>query len=72
MGATGQIRFFSTIKTELIHNTIFRTRDSAKTTIAEWIEIFYNRKRRHSSIGYRSPADYERHYDDNTSKARAA
>jgi len=44
---------------------LFMNRESAKTSIAEWIEIFYNRKRRHSSIGYLSPAAYERHYDDN-------
>ncbi len=56
--------FFSTLKTELVHNMIFMNKESAKTTIAEWIEIFYNRKRRHSSIGYKSPADYERHYDE--------
>lgn len=55
--------FFSTLKTELVHNMIFLNHDSAKSAIAEWIEIFYNRKRRHSSIGYLSPADYELHYE---------
>lgn len=64
--------FFSTIKTELIHNMLFMTRESAKTAIAEWIEIFYNRKRRHSSIGYLSPVEYERHYDDNVRMASVA
>ena len=56
--------FFSTLKTEFVHNEIFLTKDSAATGIAEWLEVFYNRKRRHSSIGYVSPADYERHYDE--------
>ncbi len=55
--------FFSTLKTELVHNMLFLNHDSAKSAIAEWIEIFYNRKRRHSSIGYLSPADYELHYE---------
>ncbi len=64
--------FFSTLKTELVHNMIFLNRESAKTTIAEWIEIFYNRKRRHSSIGYKSPAEYERHYDESVNIDLAA
>jgi putative transposase len=64
--------FFSSLKTELVHNMIFLNKESAKTAIAEWIEIFYNRKRRHSSIGYKSPVDYERHYDESVNINRAA
>lgn len=64
--------FFSTLKTELVHNMIFLNKESAKTTIAEWIEIFYNRRRRHSSIGYKSPAEYERHYDESVNIDLAA
>ena len=51
--------FNSTLKTELVHRTIFLTQEIAKTTIAEWIEVFYNRIRRHSTLGYVSPLDYE-------------
>jgi putative transposase len=51
--------FFSTLKTELVHRHPWPTRAAAQAAIAEWIEVFYNRHRRHSSIGYVSPADYE-------------
>jgi putative transposase len=44
------------MKTELVHRTQFRTRREAKAALFEYIEIFYNRKRRHSGIGYRTPA----------------
>lgn len=54
--------FFSTLKTELVHNVIFLTRDSARYAIAEWIEIFYKGKRRHSSLGYATPLEVERSY----------
>lgn len=54
--------FFSTLKTELVHNVIFTNRAAAKTTIAEWIEVFYNRRRRHSTIGYLAPVEYERRH----------
>ena len=54
--------FFSTLKTELVHNVIFLTRASARYAIAEWIEIFYNGKRRHSSLGYATPLEAERSY----------
>lgn len=48
--------FFSSLKTELVHRAKFRTRREAKAALFEYIEIFYNRQRRHSSIGYRTPA----------------
>jgi transposase InsO family protein len=64
--------FFSTLKTELVHDVIFMTRASAKTTIAEWIEVFYNRRRRHSTIGYVSPVEYERRYFEQLDAAEAA
>lgn len=54
--------FFGTLKTELIHPTSFLTRAAAKTTIAEWIEVFYNRQRLHSTIGYLSPVQFEEQY----------
>ena len=51
--------FFSTLKRELVHRQQYRTRDQAKTSIFEYIEVFYNRQRLHSSLGYLSPAAYE-------------
>ncbi len=48
--------FFGSLKTELVHRTRFGTRVEAKAALFEYIEIFYNRRRRHSSIGYRTPA----------------
>ncbi len=52
--------FFHSLKTELVHHCDFSTRAEAKQEIFEYIEVFYNRKRRHSANNYRSPADYER------------
>jgi transposase InsO family protein len=54
--------FFATMKTELIYRRSFATRAEARTTIFEWIEVFYNRKRRHSANNYLSPVDYENQY----------
>ena len=52
--------FFHTLKTELIYRTKYRTREEARISIFEYIEIFYNRKRLHSAIGYHSPAEFEK------------
>jgi putative transposase len=54
--------FFGTLKTELVYRHTFQTRKEARTTIAEWIEVFYNRQRIHSSIGYVSPVQFEEDY----------
>jgi transposase InsO family protein len=51
--------FFHTLKTELVYHEDYATRAEAKSDIFDWIEVFYNRKRRHSSLGYLSPARYE-------------
>ena len=50
--------FFSTLKKELVYLTEFETRQQAELEIFEFIEIFYNRKRLHSSLGYLSPVDF--------------
>ena len=52
--------FFKTIKSELTRKQRFKTQDEAKSAIFEYIEIFYNRKRLHSTLGYLSPMEYER------------
>lgn len=51
--------FFATLKTELIHQQNYATREQAKQSIFEYIEVFYNRKRLHSSLGYVSPESFE-------------
>lgn len=51
--------FFATLEWELIDDADWRTREQAQSDIAEYIEIWYNRKRLHSSLGYKSPAAYE-------------
>lgn len=52
--------FWGTLKEECFGLEIFHTIKEAKTAIFEYIEVFYNRKRRHSSLGYLSPLDYEK------------
>jgi transposase InsO family protein len=51
--------FFGTFKSELVHRTHYRTREEAQTSVFEWIECWYNRRRRHSSLGYLSPEAFE-------------
>lgn len=51
--------FFSTLKGELIHDTIYLTRAAARQAVFEYIEVFYNRIRRHSALDYVSPAEFE-------------
>lgn len=51
--------FFSTLKMELVHERRYRTREEARLEIFEFIEIWYNRERLHSSLGYLSPVAYE-------------
>ena len=48
--------FFATLKTELVHRTTFPTREAAKRAIFEYVEAFYNRRRRHSGLGFLTPA----------------
>ena len=51
--------FFHTLKTELVMFEDYRTRDQARSSLFEYIELFYNRIRRHSTLNYRSPAEFE-------------
>jgi transposase InsO family protein len=48
--------FWGSLKNELVHHCRYETRDEAKASIQKYIEIFYNRQRRHSSLGYVAPA----------------
>lgn len=54
--------FFGTLKTELVYDEDYRSRDEAKKSLFEYIEVFYNRRRRHSYLGYISPVEYEAKY----------
>ena len=49
----------ASFKTELVHRRSFRSRDAAREEVFRWIEGWYNRRRRHSALGYLSPADFE-------------
>ena len=67
MSGVGQCRdnapaesFFATLKKELVHDEDYQTREEARASIFEYIEVFYNNQRLHSSLGYLSPAAYER------------
>ena len=51
--------FFASLKKELVHHEDYQNRAEAKASIFEYIETFYNPKRRHSALGYVSPAEYE-------------
>ncbi|WP_152622440.1 IS3 family transposase [Archangium violaceum] len=51
--------FFSSLKQELVYTTAFATHEQARLALFEYIEVFYNRQRRHSSLGYVSPVDFE-------------
>jgi putative transposase len=59
--------FNATIKTELVHRTKWQTREEARAAIYKYIETWYNCKRLHSTLGYRSPDDFEN--DENRSAA---
>lgn len=52
--------FFHTLKVELVHGNVFETRAHARRCIFEYVEVFYNRIRTHSAIGYNSPEEYEK------------
>ncbi len=51
--------FFHTLKTGLIHHENFQTREEAQQAIFEYIDVFYNRQRKHSTNGYLAPFKYE-------------
>ena len=51
--------FWSTLKMELVYRQTFATHDQARQALFEYVEVFYNRQRLHSALGYRTPADFE-------------
>jgi transposase InsO family protein len=64
--------FFSLLKTELVHHERFASRQMAKTSIFDYIETFYNRKRIHGSIAYMTPVDCEERWRRTTSRKEGA
>jgi putative transposase len=76
MGRVGQCwdnalaeSFFGALKNELVHRTVFPTKGHARRSIAEYIEVFYNRIRLHSGLGYKTPAEVAQTYRQNIAKA---
>jgi transposase InsO family protein len=51
--------FFATLKKELVHHEDYETREAARASLFDYIEVFYNRERRHSALGYVSPVAFE-------------
>jgi putative transposase len=69
MGSTGDWydnalaeSFFATLECELVARNRWRTQAEARRAVFEYLETFYNRRRRHSALGYLSPAEYERRW----------
>lgn len=55
--------FWGSLKNELVHHERYASRAQAMASIQEYIEIFYNRQRRHSRLGYLSPAVFAQQFD---------
>ena len=76
MGSTGDCfdnamaeSFFASLETELIDRSSWTTRADARLAVFDYIEAFYNPRRRHSALGYLSPAEFERRYRPDTTAA---
>lgn len=57
--------FFGTLKNELVYHENYKTRSEAKQSLFEYIEVFYNRQRRHAFLNYMTPVEYETRYASN-------
>ena len=64
--------FFATLKTECVYTRRFATRAEAREAIFEFIEVFYNGTRRHSTLGYLSPAEFEMKFDQESDTQKTA
>jgi putative transposase len=76
MGRVGQCwdnalaeSFFASLKNELVYRTVFATQDAARRAVAEYIEVFYNRVRLHSALGYKTPDEVAQSHGTTTDKA---
>ncbi len=63
--------FFATLERELLNRRRFKTQAEAKMAVFEWIEGWYNPHRRHSSLGYRSPVNYERAHQRSSQETKS-
>ena len=63
--------FFAALKTERVHEARFRTRADARAAVFEYIEVFYNRQRLHSALGYRTPVEARASMEAITMRAAA-
>lgn len=61
--------YFATLKRELVSRRNYASHAEAKQDIFEYIEVWYNRQRKHSSIGYMSPVEYEQQWKESTATA---
>lgn len=61
--------FFGALKNELIYRTVYPTREKARRAIAEYIEVFYNRQRLHSGLGYKTPLEVTHEYQQKSALA---
>ena len=61
--------FFAALKNELVYRLVLPTRNKARRAIAEYIEVFYNRQRLHSGLGYKTPLEVTEEYAQNLSTA---
>jgi len=61
--------FFKTLKTEMVYHNTFETKAEARLAIFEYIEVWYNRQRKHSVLGYLTPCQYEELLLNNKSSA---
>jgi transposase InsO family protein len=52
--------FFSTLKRKLLLENVFHTRQEGRIQVFEYLEVFYNRQRRHSTLGYKTPLEVEK------------
>ncbi|MEM7469504.1 MAG: IS3 family transposase, partial [Pseudomonadota bacterium] len=57
--------FFGSLKNEWVDHEDYRTRQQAKQSIFEYIEVFYNRQRRHATLNYKTPVEFEAMLDSN-------
>ena len=64
--------FFAGLKKEMVYRTRFETRQQARSAVFWWIEVWYNRKRRHSTLGYLSPEAFERKHQQEQASAISA
>jgi putative transposase len=61
--------FFATLKKELVHRQSWPTRRDLGSAVFEYVEAFYNRRRRHSTLGYLSPEEFEQQHITTTTRA---